>query len=164
MGRARRRAGCSRRSDLGRCHCGRRGRCALPSRIIASHASVLIALANRSRAVLQPTTTGDRQHVNHQVLVGLVQDPAGPSFGRRRRWRARCAPPLVTMGICQRVAYPPDPLRLLRSVSRGVRLRRPRPRGQSSTIRRRGRSWSSAVVRGPASHGHVRLRSPTRCR
>ena len=56
---------------------------ALPSPIIASQVSVLMAPAKRSLAVLRPTSTGMASTFDHEVRVDLVEDPRG--VGARRR-------------------------------------------------------------------------------
>ena len=54
---------------------------ALPSFIIPSRVRVLIAPAKRSLAVLRPTTHRDREHVDDEVLVDVVEDAPGVGGG-----------------------------------------------------------------------------------
>ena len=48
---------------------------ALPSPIIASHVSVFVAPGKRSLRRLHADDHGHREHVHHEVLVHVVQDP-----------------------------------------------------------------------------------------
>ena len=54
---------------------------ALPSPIIASQASVLMAPAKRSWLGLAADQHGHGQHVDHEVAVHVVEDPQGVGAG-----------------------------------------------------------------------------------